>query len=468
MLLFAALLIVILLAGIVWRRGRLQALADVPVRHLWAAPVALALQLPLMRAPAARAAPDLLWPRIAFGASYLLLGWALWANRRLPGISWLAAGVFLNGLAVVANGGYMPIAPQTVAVLGDGAWPVGTHHGVSKDVVLPFSATRLWFLSDIFVVPRPFPWPVAFSIGDVLIVVGVARFARQVPAGEAKPGNKSATCGKGNTMYQKHNRYPELIRLIGATAVSKRFRQTLLRNPEQILEHGYPGYQFDLTAEEAALVSRAATGTVQDFSLQLWEWMSRDGHGDGSQRPEKLPQTAQLFEDVLAGTPVSTVPLSIEEEERHVRYRRKAMDALILVVDDNRVMAEGLQFALEAEGFRVALALDGDLAIEFLEHEENERPDLILADIKMPRMDGYALLRAVKENPEWRDIPFVFVTAAADWREAVMAKSRGADEYVVKPFELKDLVGVVRRLMKEMGEVKIRKAGEEEGMRPEV
>jgi len=267
-------------------------------------------------------------------------------------------------------------------------------------------------------------------------------------------------------MYQKHNRHPELIRLIGAAAVSKRFRQMLLRNPEQILEHGYLGYRFDLTAEEAALVSRAATGTVQEFSLQLWEWMSRDAHGDGngSQRPEKLPQIAQPFEDVSAGTPVSTVPLSIKEEERPVRYRRKAMDALILVVDDNQVMAEGLQFALEAEGFRVALALDGGLAIEFLEHEENERPDLILADIKMPRMDGYALLRAVKENPEWRDIPFVFVTAAADWREAVMAKSRGADEYVVKPFELEDLVKVVRQLMKEVAKVGTRKAGEEEGM----
>lgn len=179
MLLFAALLIVILLAGMVRGRERLHALADVPVRHLWVVPVALALQLPLMRADAVTAS-DLFLPRLAFGASYLLLVWVLWANRRLPGISWLAAGVFLNGLAIVANGGWMPIAPQAVAALGDGAWPVGTHHGTFKDVVLLRSATRLWFLSDVFVIPRPFPWPTAFSIGDILIVVGVARFAWQV------------------------------------------------------------------------------------------------------------------------------------------------------------------------------------------------------------------------------------------------------------------------------------------------
>ena len=181
MLLFAALLIVILLVGIVRGRERLHALADLPVRHLWTVPLALALQLPLMRVPAARAASDLLVPRLAFVASYVLLGWALWANRRLPGMSWLAAGVLLNGLAIATNGGWMPIAPEAVAALGDSAWPVGTHHGTLKDVVLPRSITRLWFLSDIFVIPRPFPWPTAFSIGDILIVVGVACFSWQIP-----------------------------------------------------------------------------------------------------------------------------------------------------------------------------------------------------------------------------------------------------------------------------------------------
>jgi hypothetical protein len=195
--LFAALLIVILLAGIVRGWRRLQALADVPVRYLWLAPVALALQYPLLRAPAAAAAPDLLGPRLAFVASYLLLGWVLWVNRRLPGIPWLAAGVMLNGLVILANGGWMPIAPQTVAILGDGAWPVGTHHGTSKDVVWPISETRLWFLSDIFVIPRPFPWPTAFSIGDVLIVLGVANFIFQAPSLEAESGHEDYDARKG-------------------------------------------------------------------------------------------------------------------------------------------------------------------------------------------------------------------------------------------------------------------------------
>lgn len=270
-------------------------------------------------------------------------------------------------------------------------------------------------------------------------------------------------------MYQKYSQHPELTRLIGAAAVSKQFRQTLLRNPEQILEGGYLGYHFSLTAEEVTLVNRATTGGIQEFSLQLWEWMGRN-------RPAaESPRTAEPFEDVFASTPVRTVPVSIKDEKepaRHLLFAkststswngREAMEPLVLVVDDNREMAEGLRFALEIEGLRVALASDGELAVKLLEHE---CPDLILADVKMPRMDGYALLRVVKENAEWCNIPFVFVTAAADWRKAVMAKSMGAEEYIVKPFELEDLMEVVRRFTGEIERVEVRTMSEKEEMGP--
>ena len=267
-------------------------------------------------------------------------------------------------------------------------------------------------------------------------------------------------------MYQKYNQHPELIRLIGAAAVSKQFRQMSLQNPRQILEHGYLGYQFDLTAEEATAVNKTVAGTIQEFSLQLWEWMGHNGHesGNGSQPARELPQMAQPFEKVLASVPVSTVSGPVEEEKEASRRfsasqptslsrkGRISMDPLVLIVEDNQEMAEGLQFALEIEGFRVALASDGEVAIEFLGQEQ---PDLILADVKMPRMDGYALLRAVKQNAEWSKIPFVFVTAAADWRKAVTARAMGADEYIVKPFELEDLISVVRQLTNVVEKVKV-------------
>jgi CheY-like chemotaxis protein len=244
----------------------------------------------------------------------------------------------------------------------------------------------------------------------------------------------------------------------------------LLQNPRQVLEHGCLGYRFDLTTEEADLVSTSIAGDIHAFSLRVWEWMSRNSHAKGSQPLEAPTPTAQSVEDILATNQVSSDSMSIEEHKEPDRSpfasqssflshsRRVDMGALILVVDDHREMAEGLQFGLEMEGFRVALASDGELAIEFLEREQ---PDLILADIKMPRMDGYALLHVVKQNTKWRHIPFVFVTAAADWREAVIAKSIGADEYIVKPFELEDLVRVVKRLTKAAQRAEIGLAGEE-------
>jgi CheY-like chemotaxis protein len=259
-------------------------------------------------------------------------------------------------------------------------------------------------------------------------------------------------------VYQKYKQHSELIRLIGAAAVSKQFRRALWQNPERILEHGYLGYQFDLTTEEATLVNKAVVGDIQEFSLQLWEWMSRNGHGNDNPPIGELPQITHSFEGMVASTTIPADPVSVEAEKKFVSpsfaseptsmlwNERADMESLILIVDDNHEMAQGLQLALEMEGFQVALASDGDVAVRFL---EDERPDLILADIRMPRMDGYALLHIVKQNAGWCDIPFVFVTAVADAREAMMAKSMGADEYIVKPFDVEELIKVVIRLTNE-------------------
>jgi CheY-like chemotaxis protein len=248
-------------------------------------------------------------------------------------------------------------------------------------------------------------------------------------------------------MYQKYNQYPELNRLVGAAAVSKQFRRMLLRDPERVLERGYLDYRFDLSTEEAALVKgAAAVGDARGFSLRVWEWM------DHSHPGERLSQTGLPFEHAFAGTPASMVPVPVARVEEPVPEPepsswdwRTAMEPLILVVENNREMARGLRFALEMEGFQVALAFNGETAVKFL---KQRRPDLILAGVKIPHLDGYALLRTVKKHIEWRTIPFVFVTAAADWRQAVTAKSMGADDYIVKPFELEDLMKVVKRLTK--------------------
>jgi hypothetical protein len=90
------------------------------------------------------------------------------------------AGTVLNLLAIAANGGYMPVPPEALVRIGiiesiDSVRPGSVVLG-SKDVVLPSRQALLWILGDVLVIPEPFPWPTAMSIGDIFIAVGVFLF----------------------------------------------------------------------------------------------------------------------------------------------------------------------------------------------------------------------------------------------------------------------------------------------------
>jgi hypothetical protein len=113
---------------------------------------------------------------VLVGSQIALLVFA-WANRRLPAFWLLGIGLLLNLVVIIANGGLMPITPETVAHLTKAEpgliWQVGERLGTGKDIVLNAEATRLWFLSDRFLLlPDGFGYQVAFSIGDVLIAAG--------------------------------------------------------------------------------------------------------------------------------------------------------------------------------------------------------------------------------------------------------------------------------------------------------
>jgi DNA-binding response OmpR family regulator len=120
------------------------------------------------------------------------------------------------------------------------------------------------------------------------------------------------------------------------------------------------------------------------------------------------------------------------------------MNATILVVEDDRSMRDGLRVTLELEGYNVLTATDGQKAIRCL---ETSAPDLIVADVKMPHMDGLTFLTKVRENEAWQDIPIIMVTAAADAETKTTAKWRGAQAYMTKPFDLEDLLATVIRVL---------------------
>ncbi|HLE14494.1 MAG TPA: HD domain-containing phosphohydrolase [Anaerolineales bacterium] len=115
--------------------------------------------------------------------------------------------------------------------------------------------------------------------------------------------------------------------------------------------------------------------------------------------------------------------------------------ATILIVEDNPVLRDGLQETLELENFATLTASNGREAIECM---ENNHTDLILSDIAMPEMDGYAFFRAVRNRPEWVAIPFIFLTARGEKEDVRAGKGLGAEDYLIKPLSHEELLTTVR------------------------
>ncbi len=113
----------------------------------------------------------------------------------------------------------------------------------------------------------------------------------------------------------------------------------------------------------------------------------------------------------------------------------------ILVVEDHKPLLMAIQCILEEEGYTVLTATDG---LEALQVMERVCPDVIVADIMMPRMDGYALYEAVRARPEWVPIPFIFLTARAEKEDVLKGKELGAEDYIVKPLDPQELLVAIR------------------------
>ncbi len=115
---------------------------------------------------------------------------------------------------------------------------------------------------------------------------------------------------------------------------------------------------------------------------------------------------------------------------------------LVLVVDDSLTVRRVTQRLLEREGYRVVLAKDG---LDALERLAEELPQMILSDIEMPRMDGFDLVRNIRSNPRWRDLPVVMITSRIAQKHRDHARQLGVDHYLGKPYSEDDLLALIGR-----------------------
>lgn len=134
----------------------------------------------------------------------------------------------------------------------------------------------------------------------------------------------------------------------------------------------------------------------------------------------------------------------------------------ILIVDDEENIRHLLRLAFE-DSFEVVEAFDG---VDAFEKAVQHKPHIILSDIMMPRLDGYGLYRKIKSRPETASIPFVFVSAKKDVDERVVGLEMGADDYITKPFSIKELKAKVRSISKKISDLK--ELGSLEGLLKEV
>jgi DNA-binding response OmpR family regulator len=116
----------------------------------------------------------------------------------------------------------------------------------------------------------------------------------------------------------------------------------------------------------------------------------------------------------------------------------------ILIVDDEPSIVVPIQFLMEQQGYNVLVAENGEDALDAI---YKYKPDLILLDIMLPRIDGYEVCEIVRLNPEYRDIKIIFLTAKGREVEIAKGLALGADAYFTKPFSNAELVAKVKELL---------------------
>ena len=114
----------------------------------------------------------------------------------------------------------------------------------------------------------------------------------------------------------------------------------------------------------------------------------------------------------------------------------------ILIVDDEKDIVETLSFMLEAKGFEIISAYDGE---EGLKLAKEESPDLIILDVMMPKINGYKICRLLKYDAKYKNIPIIMVTARIQDTVKLIGEETGADEYITKPFEFSDVLEVINK-----------------------
>ncbi|WP_341922019.1 response regulator transcription factor [Polaromonas sp. YR568] len=139
-----------------------------------------------------------------------------------------------------------------------------------------------------------------------------------------------------------------------------------------------------------------------------------------------------------------STPPPLEAEAPPVQEEPAAALPAVLVVEDDESIAYLLVFMLEREGFKVHLCEDGRQARKYV--EENASTDIVVLDIALPYLDGFGLIRVMRDRIAWESTPIIMLTAKAQEQDVAKALRAGANDYLLKPFHPADLLARVHKL----------------------
>jgi diguanylate cyclase (GGDEF)-like protein len=137
----------------------------------------------------------------------------------------------------------------------------------------------------------------------------------------------------------------------------------------------------------------------------------------------------------------------------------------ILIIEDEYQIRENIQQILDLEGFSTITAENGLLGLQMV---EEHHPDMIICDLMMPHLDGYGLIKELRQRPATADIPFIFLTAKAEYRDLRKGMALGADDYLTKPFQVHELLEAILTRLEKREVVTKRYKGEIERMEAEI
>lgn len=242
---------------------------------------------------------------------------------------------------------------------------------------------------------------------------------------------------------------PEILDLTAAENFLETVRQhagarTLRMDASEVRTLTVPCVQILLAAARshtAMLVMQPSAAFISAFEDLGIDWMQDIKVSDA---PPAGVENMPVEEAALPTVESAGIADNAEQPELH-QISENTMSKRILTIDDSKTMRDMLMLTLVEAGFDVTQAVDGQDGLDVL-HGMESKPDVIITDINMPRMDGYDVIRNLRKDPAHKSTPILVLTTESEAEKKNLAREAGATGWMVKPFDPERLIATVRKV----------------------